>query len=428
MAKLISYIGKKCGHEEPITVHLFEHDEKRMKELVLRHPAKETGGNLFGLWTDKEEPVLHIVLGPANGCTRTEVSFYQSIPYLERVGGIVTQDYQLCHIGEWHSHHRLRLSEPSSGDSSTIIRNFPRGTCGFLLIIANIQPSSDAVTLSPYLYREGERHYERCKINLLRGQSPFAGLDPILRHMQQGEDKSSTIHEFLQREQYKSKTSTESTHSARDNSPYTFIFEEDYNMIKKLLLESEGNEIEKGGDLFGLWTTDEQPVLHTVSKPLAETNERQPCEPSNSQPQDARKGSGGENLAFEEYQGIQKIGKYILRRPLSDKPIAEGEDKPTADEEANFRQQFPLRCVLVVAYIVQYDQGAKSVGISSYVYSGYSSPNKPLEIKVLPASKVFPERQKGSDKTEENKSKEEENLMDVDSPPDSPSQQNIMTP
>ena len=28
---------------------------------------------------------------------------------------------------------------------------------------------------------------------------------------------------------------------------------------------------------------------------------------------------------------------------------------------------------------------------------------------------------------EENKSKEEDNLMDVDSPPDSPSQQNIMT-
>ena len=424
MAKLFSYIGKKCRYDEPINVHLFEHDANRMKELVLLHPAKETGGNLFGLWTDSEEPVLHIVLGPAIGCTRTEVSFYQSIPYLERVGGIVTQNYQLCHIGEWHSHHRLRLSEPSSGDSSTIIRNFPRGTCGFLLIIANIQPSSGAVTLSPYLYREGERHHERCKLNVLRGQSPFARLDPILSHMLQDEDKSSTIHEFFQREHYKSKTSTEPTHSARDNNPHTFIFEEDYNMIKKLLLESEGNEIEKGGDLFGLWTTDEQPVLHTVSKPLAETNERQPCEPSESQPQDATKGSGEENLAFEEYQGIQKIGKYILR----DKPNAEGEDKPTADEEANLRRQFPLRCVLVVAYIVQYDEGDKSVFIASYVYSGNSSPNKPLEIKVLPAAKVFLERQKGSDKTKENKSKEEENLMDVDTPPDSPSQQNIMTP
>jgi len=46
------------------------------------------------------EPVLHVVLVPAEGCTRTEVSFYQSIPYLERVGGLLTKDYQFCHIGE----------------------------------------------------------------------------------------------------------------------------------------------------------------------------------------------------------------------------------------------------------------------------------------------------------------------------------------
>ena len=45
-----------------------------MKELVLCHPAKEIGGNLFGLWNDNGEPVLHILLGPAIGCTRTEVS------------------------------------------------------------------------------------------------------------------------------------------------------------------------------------------------------------------------------------------------------------------------------------------------------------------------------------------------------------------
>ena len=423
MAKLRNYFGKKFGYEEPINVHLFEHDDNRMKELVLRHPAKETGGNLFGLWTDNGEPVLHIVLGPANGCTRTEVSFYQSIPYLERVGGIVTRDYQLCHIGEWHSHHRLRLSEPSSGDSSTVIRNFPRGTCGFLLIIANIQPSPGTVTLSPYLYRDGERHYERCKINLLRGQSPFARLDPIYSHMLQDEDTSSTVREYLQREHNSSKTSSGPTHASKDNEAHTYIFDEDYKMIEGLLLESGGTETSEG-DLFGLWTTDEQPVLHSFQKPLDKPNEQQACEPaSRTQPQDAAESSGEENLANEEYPGIQKIGKYILRRPM-----AEGGDKPTADEEANFRRQFPLRCVLVIAYIVQNDEEAKSVGISSYVYSGNSLPNRPLEIQPLHAAKVFRERQEKSDKTEENKSKEEDNLMDLDIPPDSPSQQNIMTP
>ena len=404
-------------------VHLFEHDAKKMADLVLLHPAKETGGNLFGLWTDNDEPVLHIVLGPAIGCTRTEVSFYQSIPYLERVGGLVTRDYQLCHIGEWHSHHRLRLSEPSSGDSSTIIRNFPRGTCGFLLIIANILPSSGEVTLSPYLYREGQKNYERRKINLLQGQSPFARLDPIVSHMKQDEDDSSTVQEYLQRERNRSKTSIRPTHVSKGNEAYTYIFDEDYQMIKGLLLESGSTETSEG-DLFGLWTTDEQPVLHSFHKPLDKPSKQQAYESaSRTQPQDAAESSGEENLANEEYPGIQKIGKYILRRPM-----AEGGDKPTVDEEANFRRQFPLRCVLVIAYIVQYEEEAKSVGISSYVYSGDSLPNKPLEIQRLHAAKVFRERQERSDKTEENKSKEEDNLMDVDSPPDSPSQQNIMTP
>ena len=119
---MMAFFGNTFGSGDPLKkVHLFEHDAKNMADLVSLHPGNETGGNLFGLWTDNDEPVLHIVLGPAIGCTRTEVSFYQSIPYLERIGGLVTRDYQLCHIGEWHSNHRLRLSEPNSGDSSTII-------------------------------------------------------------------------------------------------------------------------------------------------------------------------------------------------------------------------------------------------------------------------------------------------------------------
>ena len=158
--------------------------------------------------------------------------------------------------------------------------------------------------------------------------------------------------------------------------------------IEGLLLESCGTETSEG-DYFGLWTTDEQPVLHSFHKPLDKPNEQQPCEPaSRTQLQDAAESSGEENLANEEYPGIQKIGKYILRRPM-----AEGGNKPTADEEADFRRQFPLRCVLVIAYIVQYEEEAKSVGISSYVYSGNSLPNKPLEIQRLHASKVFKERQ-----------------------------------
>ncbi|KAJ7393008.1 hypothetical protein OS493_008256 [Desmophyllum pertusum] len=138
-------------NQRDFKVHISQEDEEMMTELVLRYPDVETGGDLFGLWTTEGDVMIHIVLGPGQECKRTGTSFYQDIPYLQRNGELLTQNYMLCHIGEWHSHHQLRLFQPSQGDSSTVIRNYPRGTCGFLLIIANIVSRSE-VTLSPYLY------------------------------------------------------------------------------------------------------------------------------------------------------------------------------------------------------------------------------------------------------------------------------------
>lgn len=140
-------------------VYLFEEDQKMMEDLVLRCPDIETGGDLFGLWTTEGDVVLHIVLGPGQCCKRTDVSFYQDIPYLKRNGELLTHNYMLCHIGEWHSHHQLRLCRPSEGDSSTVIRNYPsQDTCGFLLIIANILSLAQRqVTLSPFLYTANSR-------------------------------------------------------------------------------------------------------------------------------------------------------------------------------------------------------------------------------------------------------------------------------
>lgn len=141
------------GSNRNLKVFMFKEDYQMMENLVLEYPHLETGGDLFGLWTSNGDAVLHVVLGPGRNCKRTGASFFQDIPYLKRNGELLTQDYMLCHIGEWHSHHQLRLFEPSGGDSSTVIRNYPRGTCGFLLIIANIV-SPREVKLSPYLYTE----------------------------------------------------------------------------------------------------------------------------------------------------------------------------------------------------------------------------------------------------------------------------------
>ena len=172
-------------------IYLFEEDQKMMEDLVLRCPDIETGGDLFGLWTTEGDAVLHIVLGPGQGCKRTDVSFYQDIPYLQRNGELLTQNYMLCHIGEWHSHHQLRLCQPSQGDSSTVIRNYPgRDACGFLLIIANILSlARRQVTLSPYLYTANSRSSYDLKgtiVPLRRYGNAFKKEQVIQRSLEKG--------------------------------------------------------------------------------------------------------------------------------------------------------------------------------------------------------------------------------------------------
>jgi len=364
-------------------VYMFKDDLDMMERLVLLHPVKETGGNLFGLWTDDQEPVVHIVLGPAIGCKRTEVSFYQSIPYLERVGGIVTQEYQLCHIGEWHSHHRLSLSEPSSGDSSTVIRNFPRGTCAFLLIIANILPNGN-VTLLPYFYREGRTSYEKGEIKPLHGQSPFRNVEKIWRNIHQDQDMSSTANEQRPREAH-------GRNRDEGGGPAVYMFEEDRKMIEGLLCERSSGKINGEGELLGLWTTQRQPVLHIVLKPTEKTKEK-----------------GGEGLS-KEYLPLQNIGRYVLYDHL-----LENANDSTPGQGPSISDDFPYGGVLIAVYPKANDE----VGLTAYIYhGGEDTGRQPCHVSFLHGPKIFHEKQKTDNKVEESKTAEGSDLIEFNSSP-----------
>ena len=187
---------RRGGHQKEFAVNrhdfkvfMFEEDYQMMVSLVLKYPNLETGGDLFGLWTTNGDAVLHVILGPGQNCKRTGASFYQDIAYLQRNGELLTEDYMLCHIGEWHSHHQLHLFQPSGGDSSTVIRNYPRGVCGFLLIIANIV-SSQRVELSPYLYTQTSSHSYDLKgaLTVLRVPNLFKGMRNIKHSTDQGRE------------------------------------------------------------------------------------------------------------------------------------------------------------------------------------------------------------------------------------------------
>ena len=158
---------------------------------VYRHQHIETGGNLFGLWTTSGSAIIHVMLGPGQNCKRTSTSFHQDLNYMARVGRFVNDNYMLCHIGEWHSHHSLSLSKPSAGDESTIRRNFPQGMSKFLVIIANIQ-NGDTIKLSPYFFTDSGARYEIAEYNVLDSDSPFSTDDDISSQINFGAEGKET--------------------------------------------------------------------------------------------------------------------------------------------------------------------------------------------------------------------------------------------
>ena len=167
-------------------VVVYEQDYKEICSWVLRHENIETGGDLFGLWSDDRRAVVQLVLGPGQNCTRTTCSFYQDVEYLKEVGSYVTTNEGMCHIGEWHSHHQHALARPSGGDENTVWNNMPTyGLDKFVIFIANIETeprrsSATVVTIGCFLfeYETRRRSIKQMPVlpgrfTILPGENPF---------------------------------------------------------------------------------------------------------------------------------------------------------------------------------------------------------------------------------------------------------------
>ena len=145
------------SNKKPVVL-LFQDDYDRVAKWVLSYPDRETGGQMFGLWTHDRNPYINIIIGPGQNCSHGTHSFHQDIDYLKHVGTFLNTEFMMCHIGEWHSHHRLRLRQPSSGDLNSIWKHFPAGVEHFLLIIATIE--DDYVRLNPWLFTASTHTYD----------------------------------------------------------------------------------------------------------------------------------------------------------------------------------------------------------------------------------------------------------------------------
>ena len=165
---------------------IHEGELDRIAAWIAEHPARETGGELFGFWTHSGAPVVQLAGGPGPTARHEPAAFYQDRDYLLDVGALLRDRHGLQHIGEWHSHHGMGLDRPSAGDQGdegTVRRALRRyGFPRFVLCIANTRnpkrgwpPAARRATevnLNGFVFTHGEPGYGDSAFVVLPGESP----------------------------------------------------------------------------------------------------------------------------------------------------------------------------------------------------------------------------------------------------------------
>lgn len=135
----------------------------------------ETGGDLFGRWGTNPTVFLATKAGPK--AQRNNAHFRLDVDYLRQLSEPLAADWALRYFGDWHSHHRLGLSAPSSGDQRRIRQlgnrnQFP----GMAEIIVTTEGSQHqpTVRVHPWFYNlSAEGDPDVLQVKVLAGCSPI---------------------------------------------------------------------------------------------------------------------------------------------------------------------------------------------------------------------------------------------------------------
>ena len=135
----------------------------------------ETGGDLFGTWGDI--PIIYLASRAGPRAQREAMHFRLDVDYLIRLSAILAQDWGLRYFGDWHSHHRLGLRNPSRGDQKRIANLAHKNSFDQMAeIITTFTPGRDGdngVRIHPYVYQDFPSYsLTEAIFVVLRGVSP----------------------------------------------------------------------------------------------------------------------------------------------------------------------------------------------------------------------------------------------------------------
>ncbi|HWD78531.1 MAG TPA: hypothetical protein VG497_06615 [Kribbella sp.] len=180
---------------KPFYVRIFESELACLVHETSIHSGIETGGSLYGLWTDAGNATVVLASRPGPRAVRQTTQFEQDSDAHQAVERVLAERFGVQAVGLWHSHHRLGLHELSGGDLGRTMgfarRHGRRRFCDLLSFIDEPpryagSPRSE-VTVKPYIYADaGQGVRAPTEFILLPGTSPVrAALRPIPADLEQ---------------------------------------------------------------------------------------------------------------------------------------------------------------------------------------------------------------------------------------------------
>ncbi len=73
-------------------------------------------------FTHGKNPIIFLATDPAPGSHATSTSFQQDHNFIKKCERTLLENFGIQYIGDWHSHHELKLDRPSLGDMDRIKR------------------------------------------------------------------------------------------------------------------------------------------------------------------------------------------------------------------------------------------------------------------------------------------------------------------
>lgn len=133
---------------------------------IINHVSKEqyynieTGGDLYGLWTDDGTPVIFLATGPGPKACSSKHKFQQDYEAIMRNEEYLFLRYGLQYMGDWHSHHIIGLRQPSSGDQRRIrnlLKQPGRKRMVELIVTHNYTIHNHTEEISCFYYKAGKK-------------------------------------------------------------------------------------------------------------------------------------------------------------------------------------------------------------------------------------------------------------------------------